>query len=254
MYHDTARPFQPGAIVTPKAVFCIATLFAGLSASHADDGLGLKRGGNSQAISISGISSGAAMAMQYAVAHSGSVSGVGSIAGPGWACAEGKVSRAINDCMCGRAAPTAKTNLARQLAGRGEIDRLIAGKPKALLRSYVFHSAADRTVVDKSAQANIDFLSAFTGTPPELDRGNSADDSVAAGHGILSPDGSDSCRATGVEGSYVRHCGKADNAGQLFLALYGRGGAYDPGKRAARIPDSEVWSFDQQALIDEVSG
>lgn len=238
--------------MTPKTACCIALLFAGLSTGHADDGRGLKRGGNSQEVSISGTSSGAAMAMQYAVAHSASISGVGSIAGPGWGCAEGKVSQAINDCMCGRKPPTAKTDLARQLAKRGDMDPLVAGKPKALGRSYIFHGAADHTVAGKSAQANIDFLSALTGNPPVIDRGNSADGSSAAGHGILSPDGSDSCEATSVEGSYVRNCGHADNAGRLFLTLYGQGGAYDPRKRTARIPDEEVWSFDQQALIDEV--
>lgn len=236
----------------PKTAYCIAALFAGLSTAHADDGRALKRGGNRQAVSISGASSGAAMAMQYAVAHSGNIGGVGSIAGPGWGCAEGKISQAINDCMCGRKAPSAKIDLARQLADRGDIDPLVAGKPKALQRSYVFHSVADRTVVDASAQANIDFLRVLTGNPPVIDRGNSADGSIAAGHGILSPEGSDSCRAGGVEGSYVRNCGNADNAGSLFLALYGQGGADDPKKRVARIPDGEVWSFDQQALIDEV--
>ena len=79
-----------------------AVLALGIYTARADDGLGLKRGGNPSEVSISGVSSGAAMAVQYAVAHSGSITAVGTIAGPAWGCADGRFSRAVNHCMCGR--------------------------------------------------------------------------------------------------------------------------------------------------------
>jgi len=218
----------------------------------ADDGLGLKRGGNGQDVSLSGVSSGAAMAVQYAVAHSASIVGVGSIAGPGWGCADGHVSQAINDCMCGRQPALSKIDTARILAANGDIDRLVSGKPQALKSAYVFHSAADATVVEKSGQASIDFLTSFVGKAPMVDRGNPSDGSNGAGHGIVSPDGGDACRADGYEKTYVRRCGADDNAGKLFLALYGQGSAYDASKRVNNIPTSDVWEFDQQRLIDEV--
>ena len=72
------------------------TLVSALSVARADDGLGLKRGGNASDVSVSGVSSGAAMAVQYAVGHSASIAGVGSIAGPPWGCADGSASQAIN--------------------------------------------------------------------------------------------------------------------------------------------------------------
>lgn len=234
--------------------FAIAILLLALGSAHADDGHGLKRGGDAGDVSISGVSSGAAMAVQYAVAHSGTITGVGSIAGPGWGCAEGKVSRAINICMCGRDDITPEYNFARIFAASNaqNIDPLIDGKPRALKRSYVFQSAADATVVEKSGQAGAAFLNAFIGHAPVVDQGNPGDDSNHAGHGIVSPDGTDSCRANGNDRTYVRHCGADDTAGKLFLALFGDGKPYDASKRVEHIPESEVWEFDQQRIVDAV--
>jgi len=50
-------------------------------------------------ITISGLSSGAAMAVQLGVAYSARVSGVGIIAGPPYLCARGSIFRAINTCL-----------------------------------------------------------------------------------------------------------------------------------------------------------
>jgi hypothetical protein len=249
---NNLTPTRP--VMICRTTFLIAIFFLVSSVSHADDGRGLRRGGNANDVSISGISSGAAMAVQYAVAHSASVVGVGSIAGPGWGCAGGSVSHAINDCMCGRHPVQAQTDLAHSFADNNPpaIDPLNAGKPKALQRAYVFQSVADRVVVAQSGKASIDFLTAFIGTVPVVDRGNSGDDSDHAGHGIISPDGTDACRADGNEATYVRHCGAEDNAGKLFHALYGANSAYDPSKRVSAIPESEVWTFDQQRIIDAV--
>jgi hypothetical protein len=236
-------------------VLVVAALLLGLNIVHADDGLGLKRGGNARDVSLSGVSSGAAMAVQYAVAHSSSIVGVGSIAGPGWGCAEGRVSQAINECMCGRKPVTSKLDLARALAASNDadIDRLISGKPQALKRAYVFQSSGDGTVVAQSGKASIDFLTGFIGKAPVVDWGAPNDGSNKAGHGIVSPDGTDSCRADGSGATYVRRCGPADNAGKLFLALYGRqGSVYDASKRVSNIPASDLWQFDQQRMIEDV--
>jgi hypothetical protein len=230
----------------------LALSLSGAGALRADDGAGLQRGANGNDVSLSGVSSGAAMAVQYAVAHSASVVGVGAIAGPGWGCADGRVTEAVNDCMCGRQTPLAKVDMARTLAAAGSIDALVDGKPQALQRSFVFHSAADATVVSTSGLAGIDFLAAFVGSPPIVDRGNATDGSDAAGHGIVAPGGSDACRADGNETTYVRRCAAEDNAGKLFLALYGNGAAYDASQRVNDIAPGDIWQFDQQRLIDEV--
>ena len=72
------------------------------SLAQADDNQGLRRGGDPHQVSISGFSSGGAMALQYAVAHSGSIIGVGSVAGPAWYCAEGDLAHAMQVCMKGK--------------------------------------------------------------------------------------------------------------------------------------------------------
>lgn len=237
----------------------VALLFtthvAVIAVAHADDGLGLKRGGNASDVSISGVSSGAAMAVQYAVGHSGSTVGVGSIAGPPWGCADGSASQAINKCMCGRQEPDNRVDLARQLAATGKIDGLSGlNKPLRLSRSYVFQSPADATVVEKSGKANAAFLSAFIGNNTQLDLGNITDGSRKAGHGIIAPDNhNESCKADGRETTYIRYCGAEDNAGKMFHALYdGENSPFDPSKRVNVIPETEVWQFDQQHLIDLV--
>jgi hypothetical protein len=49
--------------------------------------------------SVSGLSSGAAMAVQIGVADADRVSGVGIVAGPPYLCAQGFVTKAVNDCL-----------------------------------------------------------------------------------------------------------------------------------------------------------
>jgi len=237
-----------------KALLLLAVVSVA-SVARADDGLGLKRGGNASEVSISGVSSGAAMAVQYAVGHSASISGVGSIAGPPWGCANGSVSQSINTCMCGRQDPDNKIDVAWGLAASGKIDALSASStPLRLKRSYVFQSPADVTVVEKSGKTSLAFLSSFIGHDPQADWGNAADGSNKAGHGIIAPDRhNDSCQASDSDTTYIRHCGAEDNAGKLFHALYDDGDApFDPSARVDEIPETEVWWFEQQPLIDLV--
>ena len=245
-----------------SSAFLAALLILGSSVlavqnSHgSDDGRGLHRQADKDSVTISGVSSGAAMAVQYAVANSASIAGVGTIAGPAWGCAGGKFSTALDGCMCGRQAVDSRFSDAVKMAHGGALEMFDAmdphtGKPKALLRSYVFHSPADITVVKESGQTSSRFLRDFTGQSPKEDRGNKSDHSNQAGHGILSPYGTDSCPVNGKETSYVRNCRKHDNAGRLFRELYGK---VSPEKSRMKMPGTifEVWEFNQQALIDEM--
>ena len=218
--------------------------------ASADDGRGLRRGGNPNDVAISGVSSGAAMAVQYAVAHSRSIVGVGTIAGPPWACAAGQVSRAINSCMCGSPPAQPRVDTARELAAAGAIDSLDSDRPQALRRAFVFHSAGDATVAPSSGRANSEFLAVFTGQRPTVDEGNATDGSDRAGHGIVAPGGTDACQ-TGAALTYIRRCGEEDNVRDLFRALY-PDVAFDPSQRDDDIPATELWTFNQQRLIDQL--
>jgi poly(3-hydroxybutyrate) depolymerase len=229
----------------------LAILFQ-LNLVHADDGMGLRRGANPGEVSISGVSAGAAMAVQYAVAHSATIMGVGAIAGPPWHCADGHLAQSVNRCMCGREAIPPKADEARALAGRGEIDPLVSGRPTALKQSYVFQSAGDGTVKKPSGEASIAFLADFIGKAPVADFGNATDQSNAARHGIISPEGTDQCDIENDNDTYIRKCRAEDNAGKLLLALLAPGQHYDTQFRQADIPASDIWAFSQQPMIEAV--
>ncbi|HTH18006.1 MAG TPA: PHB depolymerase family esterase [Magnetospirillum sp.] len=206
-------------------------------------------------LTISGISSGAAMAVQYAVAHSASVAGVASIAGPPWGCAHGSAAQAVNDCMCGGNPVAAQVDRARDLAADGKIAPLDQdGRPQGLKRAYVFQSPADNTVVEASGQTSARFLEEFIHRPVMPDKGNHADGSDRAGHGIISPRergfAKDSCTATGFEHSYIRTCGAEDNPGKALAQLQEED--YDRSRRVER-PQGHLLGFDQQAYVERVA-
>lgn len=232
------------------AVLC--TLLATTHASLAQTSKPLPRNAQIDQVTVSGISSGAAMALQYAVAHSASVNGVAAIAGPSWGCARGLVSTAINDCMCGRQPLPSALPLAQELARSGAIDPLANGRPKALSRGFVFHSPLDATVVASTGQASAAFLASFIGTPPVVDTGNNADGSNHAGHGIVSPGGTDRCEASAKDRSYVRQCGQEDNARDLFKALF-PGVQQDEAKRRNQVNATDIQPFDQRPFIAAVT-
>src|SRR4051794_39643461 len=226
-----------------RALLILGSLAFG-SLALADDNQGLRRGGDSKQVSISGVSSGAAMALQYAVAHSSSIIGVGSVAGPSWDCAEGDLARAMQVCMDKQGTPQAKSDVARQFAAAGKIDSLSGNTTLTLKRSFVFQSPQDEVVNPRSGQANIDFLTALTGVAPNVDRGHSNDGSEKAGHGIISPDGTDSCSGTGT--TFIRRCGGEDNSAEVLSTIYG-GGLPDATERKL-VPDGDVWEFNQQPV------
>lgn len=260
MSNGVSAPQRTGARThrTQAALAALALTVAlglgalGMAPSPAQAATHLPAIGDPHQVSVSGISSGAAMAVQYAVAHSGSVTGVGAIAGPGWGCAQGRISQAVNTCMCVRDAPPATLRQARQFAAAGTIDHLMSGKPQRLSQAFVFHSPDDATVKAAAGEAGITFLKDFIGQPPTVDRGNASDGSDRAGHGILSPDGSDSCEAGVHDSTYVRHCGSKDNARDLLRALYPNV-PFDDSQRVDDIPDSELQPVDQTPFIDEVT-
>jgi hypothetical protein len=73
-----------------------------------------------------------------------------------------------------------------------------------------------------------------------------SEESDQARDGIVAPNGTHSCSADGNETSYVRHYGAEDNAGKLFLALYGHGSSYnDASQRVNAILEDDIWQSEQ---------
>ncbi|HEX7373783.1 MAG TPA: hypothetical protein VF277_02340 [Steroidobacteraceae bacterium] len=138
-----------------RAVVLFALWLTGSSAQAAQDAVaapGLEPLPiDAQSVTVSGLSSGGAMAVQFHTAHSNLVQGAGVIAAGPYLCAEGSVQLALGRCMKdGAQIPTAQLlQQADRLAGEGRIDPVagLAGD-----RVWLYHGAQDPyvnvTVVD----------------------------------------------------------------------------------------------------------
>lgn len=104
----------------------------------------LPRSETSVPITVSGVSSGAYMAVQFHVAYSGVVNGAAAIAGGPWGCADGKLARALGPCIDGEGIDDMLLReRAREMAANGDIDPL---ENLTRDRVFLFHGAADETV------------------------------------------------------------------------------------------------------------
>jgi poly(3-hydroxybutyrate) depolymerase len=197
-------------------------------------------GASREQLTVSGLSSGAFMAVQFQIAHSRTVAGAGIIAGGPYYCAEGLSARALANCM----APTASApppSLQQQRAAvdaaarRGEID-----SPTHLRdhRVWLFSGASDHTV----QRSVVDALAAFYETSlaaGSLRYVRHPD----AGHAMISPgDGQANACATS-EPPFINRCQTLDAAGELLAQLVG------PLKPKAPQPAGELLTFDQRPFV-----
>lgn len=207
--------------------------------------------GDPQQVSVSGISSGAAMAVQYALAHSGSVTAVGSVAGPGYRCAHGDIYRAIGVCMTATMGLPSADDMWQQLLASPAVDDPRAST-RRLRAAYVFQSEWDATVRWVSGRSTYDLLRNHMGVPAVFDQGDPLNGSNHAAHGFVSPDGSAPCGDGG--NTYVRACrdytpsDAKDVAGDMFHYFYGNG---EKPPRPPK-PSTEVKAFDQNPFIAKV--
>jgi poly(3-hydroxybutyrate) depolymerase len=165
------------------------------------------------ATTVSGLSSGAFMAVQLQVAFSGSISGAGIVAGGPYDCADHSVWRALHVCMdpfLVGADPESSVESMRALAAENRIDPLQGIVPDIV---YLFHGQADDTV----ARSTMDALRQTY----ELLGVNSANvtyvTSINAGHGFVTERGSVACDATRPD--FLIDC-DFDQAGDILNRLY----------------------------------
>lgn len=218
---------------------------------------------------VSGISSGAFMAVQMGVAHSASVRGVAATAGGPYFCAlddslgGAAVSRAIGRCMQGdpdyRAQAIDGRQLARMVAAtrgwgaKGDID-----PPEGLARQsvWIFHGYNDGVVRKPVSDALRDWYRAFTPAGQIFYK-----DQLNAGHAQISaacadsPEGScNVCAQTG--GRFINACPEPGQPG----ALYDAAGAalqmfYGPLERTATAAlGGRLEPFDQAPFTRKRSG
>ncbi len=180
--------------------------------------------------SISGVSSGGFMAVQFATAWSSVVKGVGVIAGGPYFCAEatatdimsaymGPIMRATGPCMIGPPPDAGRfIREADEKAKSGEID---ATRNLAAQKIYIFHGFNDAIVARSVTDAAASFYRHYLG---DAGRGNLFyQTTVGAGHSQVSlagrhAQGLNACPAN--QSPYINAC-DYDQAGIILQHIYG---------------------------------
>lgn len=181
-------------------------------------------------LTVSGISAGGYMAVQYQVAYSGAVAGAGIVAAGPWYCAQASVARALGECMTGETPPdvTQLVARARAAADGGAIDDLSG---LATDRVWVFHGSQDSIVRRPVTDALVGFYRAF------IPAGNIRyETAVPAAHGFPTLDEGIACDTASEP--WLNDC-DYDAAGALLAQLYG---SLRPRGRAA---GTRLHAFDQ---------
>jgi len=190
-------------------------------------------GAEGASVTVSGVSSGAFMAVQFHVAHSATVRGAGAIAGGPYDCARGSLWTALTSCMDpGPFSPLPDARrlaeIARGLAKAGGIDPVerLAGA-----KLWLFTGTRDDTVSPEVVEALRRFYLALA---PDADL--AFENSVPAGHGMVTEKEGNECSTT--EPPFIVNC-SYDAAGILLGQLLGPLAAPSPAE------DGKLIAFDQ---------
>ncbi|HEX6266043.1 MAG TPA: hypothetical protein VFZ81_04020, partial [Burkholderiales bacterium] len=180
---------------------------------------------------VSGVSSGAYMAVQFHVAHSALVKGAGAIAGGPYYCAQGSFWTAYYNCMSpGWFTPVPSTGTltaeTERLAKSGRID---ATANLASARVWLFSGTEDDTVTRGVVDALHAFYSHYKASAVIVG-------DKPAGHAMVTQEAGNACSATAAP--YINDC-DYDAAGELLAHLLGKLG---PGQAAA----GRLKRFDQR--------
>jgi len=192
--------------------------------------------GAEAAVTVSGVSSGAYMAVQFHVAHSATVRGMGAIAGGPYDCAQDSLWIALTSCMdpgpfSALPQPARLADIARGLAKSGAIDPV---ERLADAKVWLFSGTRDDTVSSEVVEALRRFYLALA---PEADV--AFENSVPAGHGMVTASEGNECSTT--RPPFIVNC-DYDAAGILLRHLLGSLQA------PTAKQDGELVEFDQREL------
>jgi poly(3-hydroxybutyrate) depolymerase len=192
-------------------------------------------------LTVSGISSGAYMAVQFQVAHSKLVRGAGVLAGGPYYCAEGSLRRALTACMSPSwwAALPSLADLRAQaeaLAKAGRIDPLEHLRDD---RVWLFSGGKD-SIVDTTVMER---LAAFYGQwmAPTAIRFVELPD---AGHAMISVADPEANACSSEQSPYINRCGDLDAAGEILKHLLG------PLQPPLATAKGDPLRFDQRPFVD----
>jgi poly(3-hydroxybutyrate) depolymerase len=188
-------------------------------------------------ITVSGISSGGYMAVQFHVVHSRVVRGVGVLAAGPFYCAQGSAWMARYNCMQPGGwtplPPVAVLIAATEvMAGGGQVDP-VEGLRSA--RVWLFSGTRDDTVRPAVVEALRDYYRHWV-----ADSQIAFVHDVPAGHAMVTTDAGNSCAVTAAP--YINDC-DFDAAGALLKHLYG------PLSASSATPGGELLHFDQRPFV-----
>ncbi|MBV8093125.1 MAG: hypothetical protein JO212_19860 [Acetobacteraceae bacterium] len=194
--------------------------------------------------SVSGLSSGAFMAVQFHTAYSADIMGAGVVAGGPYNCAYVNLG-GIETCTRGLPRPigSASAASAKEFAARKDID---STKDLRRSRVYIFSGTKDTVIAPAVVEETYNYYKAV-GVP---DSNIQYVHNVPAGHAFIAPSWGNDC---GVNASpYINHCtvdgAPYDQAGAILTQIYG------PLNAPAGAPAGRLVSFEQKPFGDSGMG
>jgi len=238
--------FSTSGVTVRLAALAIAASFAApaMAATESDSlpALAADRAN----VSVSGLSSGAFMAVQYAVAHSADIMGAGVVAGGPYNCAK-VAGLNMARCMDTSAIPILGPKLsagamlasARDFASRGQVDKLANMHRQHI---YIYHGTQDQVV----GPAPVDTLYSFYTSAGIPATNISYVNTIPSGHAVITTDFGNSCDANAAP--YLSHCaidGKPyDQPRAILQQIYG------PLKDAVVPAADGIITFKQEKYAD----
>ncbi|MDR1062546.1 MAG: PHB depolymerase family esterase [Azoarcus sp.] len=200
-------------------------------------------GASTENLTVSGLSSGGFMAVQFHVAHSALVRGAGVLAGGPYYCAQGSATRALSSCM----SPNFFLPMPEPEALREEVEKQAAANridaPGNLAgsRIWLLSGGEDPVVKDTVVDAVHTFYLKWL--PESAIVHERLPD---AGHAMIAPQAKNACEVTAPP--YINRCGDFDAPGRLLAHLLG-------GLRArASAASGELLAFRQSEFIRPEAG
>ncbi len=192
-------------------------------------------------LTVSGVSSGAYMAVQFQVAHARLVRGAGVLAGGPYACADGSTWRALTQCMSPSSwAPLPSVTELRQrseaLAKANLIDSLDGLRDD---RVWLFSGSKDETVLTPVVERLAEYYAEWL--PPAAIRFVRH---TQAAHAMISVSEAQPNACGAFASPYINRCGDLDAAGEILAHLLG------PLQPPAADLTGELLPFNQQPYID----
>ena len=192
--------------------------------------------------SVSGLSSGAFMAVQYGVAFSSSVAGIGVVAGGPYNCAWVNLG-GILTCMSGAPSGAASWAAAQGFANLGQIDP-VANLAKT--KVYVFSGTQDQVVRPPAVAATRNFFAAAGVAGGNLAYVNS----MPAGHAFIAPGFGNVCATNATP--YIDQCKVKSRVYDQPQAVLRH--IYGPLKPAMATLSATVTPFDQREFGNASTG